>query len=135
MEKCSNQGKHNNNVTESTAIRDSNEKVHKSLVSLIDGKDKVISQQEAVIKSLKGTIETNKATLAHKDEVMSEQVATIISLKTEFNTTDHNVAIKHAEENLAMEAKRNEIKNYQSQLQHVNKDNLKLTDEIGSLRR
>ena len=102
--------------------------------SLIAVKDNVISQQEAVINSLKGTIETNKATLAHKDEVISEQLAAIISLKThsEFHITDRDrdVAIKHAERNLALEEKRN----YQSQLQHANQDNLKLTDEIGSLR-
>ena len=65
-------------------------KFHKSLVSLIDVKNNVISQQEAVIKSLKETIETTKRTIAHKEEVISEQAIAIISLQTdcEYNSTN-----------------------------------------------
>ena len=145
MKKYSSLVSHHNinniDVTESPAIRDSNEKVHKSLVSLIDVKDNVISQQEAVIKSLKETMETNKRTIAHKEEVISEQAIVMISLKTdcEYNSTDGdgdigNCNIKLAEANSAIEEKYNEVKNYQSQLQNAYQDNSKLTDEIGSLR-
>ena len=145
MEKYSSLVSHHNinniDVTESPAIRDSNEKVHRSLVSLIDVKDNVISQQEAVIKSLKETIETTKRTVAHKEEVIAEQAIAIISLKTdcEYNSTDGdgdigNCNIKLAEANSAIEGKHNEVKNYQSQLQNAYQDNSKLTDEIGSLR-
>ena len=104
-------------------------------------KDNVISQQEAVIKSLKETIETTKRTIAHKEEVISEQATAIISLQTdcEYNSTDGdgdigNCNIKLAEANSAIEEKHNEVKNYQSQLQNAYQDNSRLTDEIGSLR-